>query len=158
MMTGALTRRALLQTGAGGAVLLALGGCAPPANHDAMLRAIARVMLDGALPRGDDDALAAAVRGVNVAIAGLPPAVQDEVQQLFGLLEFPLTRRFVAGVGPWGRTSDAEIMAFLQRWRTSNAQLLRSGYQALHQLVLSGWYGGDAAWARIGYPGPPRIA
>ena len=156
-MTGAFTRRALLQTGAGGAVLLALGGCAAPANHDAMLRAVARVMLEGALPNGDD-ALAAAVRGVKVAIAGLPPAVQDEVHQLFGLLEFPLTRRFVAGVGPWDHASDAEVVAFLQRWRTSNAQLLRSGYQALHQLVLSGWYGGDAAWARIGYPGPPRIA
>ena len=92
-------------------------------DHHDMLRAIGRVMLDGALPnRGE--ALDAAVRGVEVAIAGLPPAVQGEVQQLFGLLEFPLTRRIVAGVGPWDRASDSEIADFLQRWRTSNAQLL----------------------------------
>ena len=121
-----------------------------------MLRAIARVMLQGALP-DNGASLDAAVHGVDVAISGLPPAVQGEVQQLFGLLEFPVTRRFVAGVGPWERASDEEIAAFLQRWRTSNAQLLRSGYQALHQLIMAGWYGNDAAWPRIDYPGPPRI-
>jgi hypothetical protein len=138
-------------------MLLALGGCAPPNDHRDVLRAIGRVMLDGALPnRGE--ALDAAVRGVEVAIAGLPPAVQGEVQQLFGLLEFPLTRRIVAGVGPWDRASDTEIAAFLQRWRTSDAQLLRSGYAALHQLVMAGWYGNSDAWPRIGYPGPPHVA
>ena len=138
-------------------MLLALGGCASPSNHQDMLRAIARVMLDGALPNREE-ALDAAVRGVEVAIAGLPAAVQGEVQQLFGLLEFPLTRRVVAGVGPWDRASDAQIAAFLQRWRTSNALLLRSGYAALHQLVMAGWYGNSEAWPRIGYPGPPRLA
>lgn len=137
-------------------MLLALGGCASPSTHQDMLRAIARVMLDGALPnRGE--ALDAAVRGVAVAIAGLPRAVQGEVHQLFGLLEFPLTRRIVAGVGPWNLASDSDIAAFLQRWRTSNAQLLRSGYAALHQLVMAGWYGNNQAWPRIGYPGPPHI-
>lgn len=138
-------------------MLLALGGCASPSNHQDMLRAIARVMLAGALPNREE-ALDAAVRGVEVAISGLPAAVQAEVQQLFGLLEFPLTRRIVAGVGSWDRASDAEIAAFLQRWRTSNALLLRSGYAALHQLVMAGWYGNNEAWPRIGYPGPPRIA
>ena len=138
-------------------MLLALGGCAPTNDRSVMLRAIARVMLDGALPN-DGAALDVAVHGIEVAIAGLPLAVQGEVQQLFGLLEFPLTRRIVAGVGPWDRASDSEIQAFLQRWRTSNALLLRSGYAALHQLVMAGWYGNDEAWPRIGYPGPPRIA
>jgi hypothetical protein len=137
-------------------MLLALGGCAAPSDHRVMLRAIARVMLDGALPdRGE--ALDTAVNGIEVAIAGLPAVVQAEVQQLFGLLEFPLTRRVVAGVGPWNTASDSEIASFLQNWRTSNAQLLRSGYAALHQLVMAGWYGNSAAWPQIGYPGPPTI-
>jgi hypothetical protein len=138
-------------------MLLALGGCAAASDHRVMLSAVARVMLDGALPNRAQ-ALDAAVNGVEVAIAGLPSEVQDEVQQLFGLLEFPLTRRVVAGVGPWSTASDSEIAAFLQRWRVSNAQLLRSGYAALHQLVMAGWYGNSDAWPRIGYPGPPRIA
>lgn len=154
-----MTRGALLRTGAGGALLLALGGCAPPAAPDAMLRAIASTMLDGALPLRDRDrALTDAVAGVKTAIAGLPPAVRGEIGQLFGLLQFPLTRRVLAGVGPWERAKPENVAAFLQRWRTSDAQLLRSGYQALHQLVMAGWYGQDQAWARIGYPGPPRIA
>jgi len=146
-----------LQTGAGGAILLALGGCAAAGDHREMLHAIARAMLQGALP-DNADALDTAVRGIDVAIAGLPLAVQAEIGQLFGLLEFPLTRRLMAGIGSWQTASDADVAAFLQRWRTSNAALLRSGYAALHQLVMAGWYGNDAAWPRIGYPGPPRIA
>ncbi len=156
-----ITRGKLLKTGAGGALLLALGGCAAPADRGTMLHAVANAILDGALPPAGaarEAALAQAVQGVQVAIAGLPPAVQGEIGQLFGLLEFPLTRRFVAGVGPWNQTSTSDVAGFLQRWRTSNAPLLRSGYQALHQLVYAGWYGASDTWTAIGYPGPPRIA
>ena len=157
MKAGALTRRAWLQTGAGGAVLLALGGCAGGGSHREILRAIAREMLAGALP-DTPEALESAVRGVEVAIAGLPPAVQGEIEQLFGLLEFPLTRRVLAGIGPWRHASDSDIARFLQRWRVSNASLLRSGYAALHQLIMAGWYGNEEAWPRMHYPGPPHIA
>jgi hypothetical protein len=152
-----MTRGAWLRAGAGGSLLLALGGCAPAASPDAMLRAIAASMLDGALPAGDDRALDDAVTGVHAAIAGLPPAVQGEIGQLFGLLQFPLTRQVIAGVGPWDHVSRLDVDRFLQRWRTSNARLLRSGYQALHQLVMAGWYGQNRAWTRIGYPGPPDL-
>jgi len=83
-------------------VLLALGGCAASSDHHDMLRAIARVMLDGAIP-DTTQALDAAVQGIEVAIEGLPPAVQGEIGQLFGLLEFPLTvfsQALVRGVAP----------------------------------------------------------
>jgi hypothetical protein len=152
-----IARGALLRYGAGGAVLLAAGGCAASSPPDAMLRAVARTMLSGALP-DNGAALDDAVAGVHTAIAGLPPAVQGEIGQLFGLLQFPLTRRIFAGVPPWERASDTDVAAFLQRWRTSRAALMRSGYQALHQLVMAAWYGQDEAWTRIGYAGPPRIA
>ena len=122
-----------------------------------MLRSIARAMLQGALPN-EDDALDTALAGIDVAIAGLPPDVQREIGQLFGLLEFPVTRRLLAGIGSWRSASNTDVARFLQSWRVSNAALLRSGYAALHQLVMAGWYGNDAAWPRLGYPGPPRIA
>jgi hypothetical protein len=138
-------------------VLLALGGCAAASDHHDMLRAIARVMLDGVLP-DTAQSLDTAVRGVDIAIAALPPAVQGEIGQLFGLLEFPMTRRLLAGVGPWSHATDGEIAAFLQSWRTSNTALFRSGYAALHQLVMAGWYGNERAWPGIGYPGPPHFA
>jgi hypothetical protein len=35
--------------------------------------------------------------------------------------------------------------------------LLRSGYAALHQLVLAAWYGNARAWPAIGYGGPPSL-
>jgi hypothetical protein len=155
-----MTRASLLKAGAAGTVLLALGGCAPATSPDAMLRSIAATMLDGALPAGPAHGLAldAAVAGVKTAIDGLPPHVQGEVAQLFGLLQFPVTRRLLAGVGPWDRADHPEVAAFLNRWRSSRLTLFRSGYQALHQLVMAGWYGQNAAWSRIGYPGPPHLA
>jgi hypothetical protein len=157
-----MRRREFIHTGSGGAILLSLAGCAPAAGDDreTMLRAIAGAILDGALP-GDsrrEAALETAVNGVEVAISGLPVMVQREVAQLFALLQVPLTRAFVAGVrAPWKESSPQDVAAFLERWRTSNTLLFRSGYQALHQLVLAGWYGGDLAWQATGYPGPPSI-
>jgi hypothetical protein len=84
--------------------------------------------------------------------------VQEEVAQLFALLGFPVTRRLLAGVGsPWLEASDGSVQHFLERWRGSRFALLRSAYAALHELIMAAWYGNPAAWARIGYPGPPAI-
>lgn len=33
--------------------------------------------------------------------------------------------------------------------------LLKSGYAALHDLILGTWYAQPESWAAIGYPGPP---
>ena len=158
-----MTRGELIKTGAGGVLLLNLSACAPAAGQSraTMLASIANVLLEGALPNGDARraALADAVNGIENAIAGLPPAVQGEVFQLFTLLEFPLTRVTVAGVyRAWADAPPAEVAAFLERWRTSKFLLLRSGYQALHQLTMAGWYAQEAAWERAGYSGPPRLS
>lgn len=163
-----LTRRELVKTGAAGVVLLTLADCARGApqrpigpGERTIVERIADAMLDGAVPATDpqrSEALAAAVDGFSTAVAGLPPALQHEVRQLFSLLEFPPTRRLVAWLPPWEIASRDDVAAFLTRWRTSRLELLRSGYDALHQLVMAGWYGQDRAWARIGYPGPPRVA
>lgn len=99
------------------------------------------------------------VRGVDVAISGLPLATRAQLRQLFTLLRFPPSRILIAGVrDPWHRAKPEEVARFLHAWRYSPVTQLRAGYDALHQLVLAAWYGGDASWAAIGYPGPPRIA
>ncbi len=174
------TRRQLIETGVAGTTLLALASCArssrseqPPfddrgygyrvlnAGDRELMAAVAAAMLAGALPAdpaAHRAAIVQAVRGVDVAVAGLPPDVVDEVHQLFGLLEFPVTRGLAAGVwSSWTNATQADVSSFLSRWRFSGVALFRSGYQALHQLVMAAWYGGTAAWARIGYPGPPVI-
>lgn len=171
-----VTRRQLIQTGAAGGVLLALVGCtrsSAPAFDDAnryralsegdreLFAALATAMLAGALAQDSEAfgrALVQIVRGVDLAVSGLPPPVVGELHQLFGLLEFAPTRVFTTGLWtPWSRATSDEVARFLERWRYSSVALYRSGYQALHQLVMAAWYGNAQAWSRIGYPGPPKI-
>lgn len=176
-----MNRRQLLQTGLGGAAVLAVAGAGygfvtrdPPAASDdgyrftfldgtqrTIVAAIAPVMLAWALPENAaarSAALRDAVRGFDTAVSALPPLVQDEVRQLFSLLAFPASRWVVAGVwSSWTVAKPDDIDAFLTRWRYSRFPLLRSGYQALHQLVFGAWYANPISWARIGYPGPPAV-
>jgi hypothetical protein len=123
----------------------------------AIVAAIVPVMLAGAIGEGVDD-VRVVVRGVDAAIADLPPSAQRELRQLFALLGFAPTRALVAGVWTaWSAAPPDAIDGFLRRWRFSDAALLRSGYQAVHQLVMAAWYAEPAAWRRTGYPGPPKL-
>jgi hypothetical protein len=176
-----LSRRQFIKAGlAGGAVLLAVRAAYGPLSSDpsvpgdrdfayailgvkerTILAAIVPVVLHGALPLdapGSEGAVVEVIRGVDVAVSGLPLSVQAEVAQLFALLGFPLTRRVVAGVAsPWLEASPEAVGAFLERWRLSRFALLRSAYRALQELIMAAWYGNAAAWPRIGYPGPPAL-
>lgn len=163
-----LSRRTLLKTGALGALLLAGGGLAAmllgrDAREDraSVLHAVAPVLLDGALPArgpGRDAALARCIDAVGAAIEGMPPAVQDELAQLFALLAIAPTRLLTTGIA--GRLEDAEparIAVFLSAWRTHRVALLQSAYQALHDLTAAAWYADESTWASTGYSGPPRL-
>ena len=174
-----ITRRTFLVVGlAGGATVAAAywlrgprergpvtGATAPLAALDpaapAIIAAIVPVLLDGALPAeaaARQAAVTETVAGVARTVSGLPPAAQKELAELFSLLGLPPTRVALAGVTtPWAEAGSAAIAAFLERWRTSGWMLLRSAYDALHQLILAAWYGNPRSWPSIGYPGPPRI-
>jgi hypothetical protein len=179
-MSRLLSRRELIKTGIGGVAVLVLANCArsnkaaisPFADPSypynilssadrAMIAAVGGAMLAGALPTepaARAAALVEVVRGVDVAAAGLTPSPQGELQQLFGLLSFPLTRGFATGI--WSSWSDAppsDVVKFLENWRFSNVMLFKTAYQALHTIVMASWYGNNVSWAQIGYPGPPRI-
>jgi hypothetical protein len=172
------TRRTLLKVGVAGGVALVLARwivtSRNPAPHEspaeraaaldaaarAIVAAIVPVLLEGALPdaEGSVEARAEVVAGVDRAVAGLPPGTRKELEQLFALLSFAPTRCLVAGVwSTWPQASRASIESFLVSWRDSRFDLLRSGYGALHQLVLAAWYGNTRAWPPIGYGGPPSL-
>lgn len=126
-----------------------------------IVAAIVPAMLAGALPT-QGEARQAAIRetvsGVEHAIAGLNPYAQQELAQLFSLLAFAPARVTLTGVSaPWAEASEDTVNAFLARWRTSSFALLRSAYDALHQLICAAWYGNPKTWPAIGYPGPPDI-
>lgn len=173
------SRRRFLQVGALGSALLALNSLAArparaearqpgsqavflTAADNAVLLAIAPVMLAGALPAPQaaraaalDDILA----GVDLAVSGLAPATQGEVRQLFDLLEMSAGRVLAAGVwDPWPEASRDTIASFLDDWRTSWIGMFRTAYLALHELIMAAWYGNPNSWAAIGYGGPPTIS
>ena len=127
----------------------------------AIIAAIAPVMLEGALPAdaaGHAAALDATVANVASAVAGLPPAAQKELSQLFALLAFAPTRLALGGIATtWPEARPEAVAAMLARWRERSFALLRSAHAALHQLIFAAWYGDPAAWTAIGYPGPPEL-
>lgn len=159
-----MNRRTLLGSGIAAGLLAAAGLVyeLQPETDAEIVRAIAPVLLNGALPENADErerAVTAVVRGFEVALAGLPPSVQREVAGVFTLLRFGPARMLATGVmQPWHSASHGEIERFLTSWRYNRIAKLRAAYDALHALTLAAWYGSEASWARIGYPGPPKIA
>ncbi len=171
-----ISRRTFLAAGAIGATALVAARWlraphSPPgdaslraldADAQAILRAVVPVLLDGALPEeaaARRAAIADTLRGIDVAVAGLSPSVQEELHQLFALLALPPARLALARVStPWDRATVTEVRAFLDRFRGSSLTLLRSAYGALHELTFAAWYGNAASWPRIGYPGPPSLS
>ncbi len=171
------SRRTFLQTGLAGAVALA---CVRTLDHDVfaqdaprgsldlkkiankdaeVIAALAPVILAGSLPTdpvSKQIAINEVVEAFDRTVAGLAPAVQREVEELFSLLTMSLTRRFVVGLStPWNAAPEAEIQAFLVRWRDHRFATLQQGYQALVRVMIACWYGNPLSWNRIGYTGPP---
>jgi hypothetical protein len=162
-----MKRRTLLKTGLAGGMLLALGtaslliGREPADDRDTVLRAVVPAMLDGALPADPisrSSAVDRCVSAAGAAAARLAPSAQAELAQLFALLASGPGRVLLARVdAPWHRADIADVSAFLSAWRTHRVALFKTGYGALHDLVLAGFYADDASWPGIGYPGPPRL-
>ena len=172
------TRRDFLKVGTAGALVLAtarlgrgqstrtLGGAsndgaALDASAREILTAIVPVILAGALPAEEPARarrIAATIEGVDRAVAGLPAHAREDLRGLFGLLGFGPSRWLFAGVRqPWREARDAEVSAFLERWRTSDWALKQQAYQAFHELIFATYYANPESWLAIGYPGPPRL-
>lgn len=158
------TRRQFLKTGLAGGLLLNLAACGHPAKNggrSTVLRALIPVILAGALPTDParlEALITRTITGVDQAIAGLSLATQTEIGELFDLLAFAPTRMLAAGLwSPWAQAKPEEIGRFLESWRHSRFDLLKSGYAALHDLIFGAWYARPDTWPAIGYPGPPKV-
>jgi len=126
-----------------------------------VLAAVIPVVLEGALPTSGEtrpELIARTVAGVEKAIAGLSLPTQQEIGELFDLLSFAPTRMIVAGVwSAWPEATPEAIGKFLESWRNSRFDLLKSGYAALRDLIFAAWYARPDTWAAIDYPGPPKV-
>jgi hypothetical protein len=125
-----------------------------------VIAAVAPAILAGALPVAGDERRAAidrATDAVAFTVGKLSATAQREVAELFALLAMPAGRIVAAGVrAPWPEATDSDVRGFLDGWRHSRFDLMKSGYLALHDLVLGAWYADGGTWAAIGYPGPPE--
>lgn len=173
MSAPVIGRRQFIKVGIAGAIALAGAGAIYRARHGrpaapapfalrgearAVIAALVPAILAGAQSAGGQRHAEAIVDGVETAIAGLGAGAQAELADLFALLTLAPARRLVAGVSrPWAEAAPAEVAAFLAAWRFSRFALLQQGYAALHDLVLGAWYGDEASWSGIGYPGPPEV-
>ena len=158
------TRREFLKTGVAGALLLNVAACTRPSaggGRGEVLAAVIPVVLEGALPASGEtrtELIVRTIAGVEKAIAGLSPPTQKEIGELFDLLSFAPTRMIVTGVwSAWPEATPEAIGKFLESWRNSRFDLLKSGYAALRDLIFAAWYARPDTWAAIDYPGPPKV-
>lgn len=171
-----MNRRDFLKLGAASSAALTatsltatLSGCSDslPANSKwlvlresdrTMLTAIIPTMLKGSFPTAANEQAAATQQvllTIDGGLAKFGPHNVKQVQELFTLLNFGLSRGLTTGVwSKWENASETEIENFLQRWRDSSVGLFNLGYNGLNKLIAASWYGIPQAWPSAGYPGP----
>lgn len=85
--------------------------------------------------------------------------VQLEFRRLLKLFESGISGIVTfTGWTSFSEASERSQAARLRAWERSRLPVLRTGYQALKRLCAACYYSAPAAWASIGYPGPPEIA
>jgi hypothetical protein len=166
-------RRTFLKLGIASAVLLAVAGGAvalmQPGLVDGkttaatrlVLTQVAQGMLAGTLPT-DAPARQRILDGMmartDTFISGLPPHVQAELSQLFGLLATAAGRRGIVGLSAtWETATPADLVTALHAMRTSGMDLRIQAYQGLHDLVCVPYFAGTESWSLLGYPGPTPV-
>lgn len=157
------SRRQFLKVGLLGGMALGLAGklagtspqrgFVATADDRTLIAALSRGML-GSMPV---DEVPLHTNHVLKAIAGLPPASQQELRQLFALLQQPLARRLMGLQPAWREASAEQVASLLQGWRSSRLALLRGAYQGLHSLLYAAWYGDERHWAAIAYQLPASM-
>lgn len=168
-----MNRRHLLAVGGATAALLAIGGGAiawwRPArvagqlqpDAQVMLQQIAEAILGPALP-AEPVAHAAALQQylgrLQATIAGMPPAMQAEVDQLLTLLLSPPGRQWLLGLSSaWPQAGAAELQDALQSLRQSRLALRQQVFHALRDLTNAAYFAAPATWELLGYPGPVAV-
>lgn len=169
-----MQRRTLLTVGAlGTAVLAAAGGglaLVQPARRNGafdepaqqMLRAVARAVLSSLLPAGAAEeaaALTAYLARLQATLAGMPHAMQAEVDELLTIVSSAPGRRVLVGLAdPWDKAPTPAVAVALQDMRLSSLALRQQAFHALRDLTNAAYFADRSAWSAIGYPGPRDLS
>lgn len=97
------------------------------------------------------------VQSYDQLLADTSPAVRSLFLPLLDLPTMGLTRGPLFGLWQgWDEASDADALAFLERWADSKTEFMRGAYNGLNATATMAWYLDAAHGADAGYPGPPR--
>ncbi|CAD5374061.1 conserved hypothetical protein [Rubrivivax sp. A210] len=169
-----MKRRTLLTVGVAGAALLTLVGGSlallRPARREGRLTetgrtvftALAPAVLDAMLPppgAAREAAVAALLMRIEASLAGMPPALQAEVDELIMIIASAPGRLALVGLRPaWSEATAAEVGAALQGLRESGLAVRQQVFHALRDLTNAAYFADAATWSAIGYPGQRAVA
>ena len=159
-----LTRRRLLQTGFGGALVLAFGsvlptGCTRYSETEQDLKFLTRkeyAVVTAAAVRilglGDEarDEIGGFIDGL---LADLPPTSQSQARLMLRVVEHG-THLFDLKPRRFTRLTPAEQDAYLRGWMESTLGARRIIFRALKTLAALGYYAQTSSFAAVGYDGP----
>lgn len=170
------SRRSFLKTGAATIAVIGVGGwfasyltdkgaraVLDKAVHldeqaQAMLARLADAILDGLLPTDAAARARAIVQVVSAAdksLGELPPHLQKESKDVFGMLGAAPTRAMLIGQWDgWAGVSREDVNRMLAGLRSSSITLRRAIYLLLRDLVANSFYANPDTWKLVGYPGP----
>lgn len=168
-----MQRRTLLKVGITAGTLLALVGgtlaLLKPGRRDgqlsdaarAMFTAVARAVLGPLLPQAaaaQAQALQALLDRLQGTIAGMPPAMQSELDELVTIVASAPGRLALVGLrADWLSATDAEVSAALQGLRESSLALRQQAFHALRNITNASYFADRSTWSAIGYPGPRAL-
>ena len=168
-----MQRRTLLTLGiVAGALLAVAGGTVAllsPGRRDgklttlgrAMFAAVARAVLGPLLPQDPQaqaQVLQAHLDRVQVTIAGMPPAMQSELDELVTIVASAPGRIALVGLNTgWQTATEPQVTAALQGMRESSLALRQQAFHALRDITNASYFADPTTWAAIGYPGPRAL-
>jgi hypothetical protein len=168
-----MQRRRLLQLGLISGAALGLGGAyyvarAPALHHQKMsgaaldmCAALAQALLHEVLPKPADLRRAAVQRlldRMQAVVWALPAPTQAELNQLLSILSNPAGRWLLMGLSSgWHVVSVEQVRQGLSKLQTSQFDLSKQAYLALHDWVGGAYFAAPEAWGKMNYPGPVSI-
>lgn len=164
-----MKRRHLLTVGVATGALLAVAGTTialfKPARSEArftptgrsLFAAVAQSVLGALLPSNSVEratAIAAHLTRVEATIAGLPPHMQAEVDELITIIGSAPGRLALVGLlTDWASAPTVEVSAALLSMQRSNLAVRQQAYHALRDITNGSYFADPSTWPSIGYPG-----
>jgi hypothetical protein len=169
-----MQRRTLLTVGLVAGTLLALaggtlallkpsrkGGLLTTAGRD-VFGAVAQAVLGASLPDEPGSraqVLAGHLSRIEQTIAGMPPAVQAEVDELVTIAASAPGRLALIGLNAeWSSATVQQVSDALQAMRDSPLALRQQAYQGLRELTNAAFFADPANWAAMGYTGQRSLS